>query len=99
MDFMHGVGLLFPVFSPDFRPNHSGHRIPGSLIEPGRERRMPNQTGRLSRQVGEDHLRYVLGPVRVPGQLAQGRGIHQSEVAIHQLGKGRVGTRLGIAAE
>jgi hypothetical protein len=60
---------------------------------------MPDQAGRLSGQVGKNQLRDVLGPMGVPGQLAQGGGIHQSEVAVHQFGKGRFGTRLGVTAE
>jgi len=95
----HGVGLLFPRVPALFGANQSGGGELRAAMEPADQHGTTRERARLARQVGKHGLRRILRPMPVAPRLPQRHGIDQPDPPSHQLGKGRLRSDVGVAAQ
>src|SRR5580698_7555932 len=93
------MGLLFSHLPPSLgAPGLRGGALHGD-IEPAGQSGAAGQSRRFARQIGENALADVLGPVGVAAELTQRRGMNPAEMALHELPKSRLRAGFGVLAE
>ena len=74
-----------------FAAAEAGGGPAGGLVEPGGEQRVAEESGGLAREIGEDHLGYLPGAVRIAAGAAERGRIHEVDVAGDEALEGVVG--------
>jgi hypothetical protein len=72
----HPFRLLFSHLAPALAPHRAGGHKSRAVVKPAGDRSSLRQHRRLEGQLGEDHLRDVLGSMRVAADLPQGGEIN-----------------------
>ena len=96
---VHGDSLTFTVASATLRSYHLRGSVARGLVKPTCEHGPSRQRTSLARQIGENHLRHVLGEVGVASDLPHRGGVNQVDVPRDEFAEGRFGTFFCVGAQ
>ncbi len=89
---IHFTSLPFPVQTTPLVAHDGRGDMEGAPVQPAAEHDLLGKCSREPRQIGENHLRDVLGTVRIAIHQPQRRRINQINVARDQFAKGVFGS-------
>src|SRR5262245_31157895 len=92
MDCFHFHRGLFAGLTASLATHRLGRSEGGMPIQPAGQDDAARQAPCLARQIGEDHLRYVLGQMTVPTHHPSRGRIHQIDMTTDQLAESRFGS-------
>jgi hypothetical protein len=96
---LHVAGLLFARATTFLASNDIDDGVARGGVEPAAEHRISRDAVRIARERTEHNLRNILRMVRVAAEPAERGGIHEGQMAPHNLGKRVIVALRGIPAK